>query len=88
MSFLNFLIFEKNVREKDIYFKFLNLIYFSVGYSVKLSLGTFWDILVHFLKVLFRNFGQVWSFVPNLIFSAKKRLLVSHKTSFIEKEAA
>ena len=57
-SIWNCFFFQKNVREKDILFKFLNSFYFPLGCGAKLILGTFWDLLGHFLKNII---SQLWA---------------------------
>ena len=51
-------MFQKNVRKEDIFSKFSNNL-FPTGCGKKMILGPFLDTPVHFLKMEFRNFGQV-----------------------------
>ena len=54
----NVSISQKNVRKEDFFFKFSNPIYFPLGCGTKMILGTFWDILVNFLKNII---SQLWA---------------------------
>ena len=58
LSIWNFLLFEKNLHERDIFFKFSNSFYFPLGCGTKLILGASWDILVKFIK---NYFWQLWA---------------------------
>ena len=54
----NVLIFQKNVRKEDFFFKFSKSIYFPLGCGTELILGTFWDIPENFLKNII---SQLWA---------------------------
>ena len=46
-------MFFKNSRQKSYFFHFLKSYYFPVGCCRRINLGTFWEIYLGFLKMLF-----------------------------------